>query len=221
MSESQEAFRQKRYQPPSGATEILLVRHGESAPAKRGESFALKDGHGDPELHPNGHAQAFQVALRLAHEPLAALYVSSLQRTAETAAPTSRLLQMEPRVEPDLREIFLGDWEGGLLRVMASENHPLYQRMHEEQEWGIVPGAETNAIFTSRVTAALTRIAACHPDEKVAAFVHGGVIGCILAHASGSQAFAFNGCNNGAISHIVLTGGRIVVRGFNDSSHLS
>lgn len=220
MSESQEAFRQKRYTPPAGATEILLVRHGESAAAKRGESFALKDGHGDPELHPNGHAQALQVALRLAHEPLAALYVSSLRRTAQTAAPTARLRQMEPTVEADLREIFLGDWEGGLLRVMASENHPLHQRMHEEQEWGVIPGAESNAMFTSRVIGALERIADRHPDQKVAAFVHGGVIGCILAHATGAQAFAFNGCNNGAISHIVMTEGRIIVRGFNDSTHL-
>ena len=220
MSESQEAFRQKRYTPPSGATEVLLVRHGESAAAKRGESFALKDGHGDPELHPNGHAQALQVGVRLAHEPLAELYVSSLRRTSQTAAPTARLLQMEPKVEADLREIFLGDWEGGLLRVMASENHPLYQRMHEEQEWGVIPGAESNAVFTKRVVGALARIAERHPDQKVAAFVHGGVIGCILAHATGAQPFAFNGCNNGAISHIVMTEGRIIVRGFNDSTHL-
>lgn len=220
MAESQEAFRQTRYQPPAGATEILLVRHGESEAARRGESFALQDGHGDPALHPNGHAQALRVAVRLAHEPLAALYVSSLRRTAQTAAPTARLLQMQPHVEPDLREIFLGDWEGGLLRVKASENDPVYQRMHEQQEWGVIPGAETNTAFTGRVIDALMRIAARHRDKKVAAFVHGGVIGCVLAHATGAQPFAFNGCNNGAISHVVVIGERIIVRGFNDSSHL-
>ena len=39
-------------------------------------------------------------------------------------------------------------------------------------------------------------------------------------HATGARDFAFNGCNNGAISHIVMTAEGIVVRGFNDSAHL-
>jgi probable phosphoglycerate mutase len=47
------------------------------------------------------------------------------------------------------------------------------------------------------------------------------VIGHILAHATGSRPFAFNGADNGSISHIVLTEERIVVRRFNDTSHLS
>ena len=47
MSNNRE-FRQSRFQPPPGACEILLVRHGESAPHVEGESFPLVDGHGDP-----------------------------------------------------------------------------------------------------------------------------------------------------------------------------
>ena len=37
-------FPQSRFSPPPGATEILLVRHGESAPHVEGESFDLVDG---------------------------------------------------------------------------------------------------------------------------------------------------------------------------------
>jgi hypothetical protein len=52
VSETRE-FRQARFTPPSGACEILLVRHGESAPAVEGASFTLVDGHGDPPLDPD------------------------------------------------------------------------------------------------------------------------------------------------------------------------
>ena len=71
-------YRQHVYRPPKGAVDLLLIRHGESAPARPGESFPMKDGHGDPALHENGHAQAQAVGERLKSEPLAALYVTTL-----------------------------------------------------------------------------------------------------------------------------------------------
>jgi probable phosphoglycerate mutase len=46
------------------------------------------------------------------------------------------------------------------------------------------------------------------------------VIGRALAEASGSRPFAFLGADNGSISRIVVTDGRWVVRGYNDTSHL-
>ena len=51
-------YRQARFTRPPGATEILLVRHGESRAATPEDPFPLVDGHGDPELHPNGREQA-------------------------------------------------------------------------------------------------------------------------------------------------------------------
>ena len=76
-------------------------------------------------------------------------------------------------------------------------------------------------MLNARLTGALDRIHERHPDELVVAVVHGGVIAHILAHATGAQPFAFNGADNGSISHIILIGERIVVRRFNDSSHLT
>ena len=213
-------YRQKRFERPNGATEILLVRHGESRAATAENPFPLVDGHGDPELHPNGREQAVRVGERLKSQPIAAIYVSNLRRTSETAAPLAAHRQLEPIVDPDLREVFLGEWEGGVLRIKAAENHPLYVRMHEEQRWDVVPGAESHATLNTRLTRALQRIHHRHPDQLVAAFVHGGVVGHILAHATGARPFAFNGCDNGSISHIVMLGNQIMVRRFNDTTHL-
>jgi len=214
-------YRQTRFQRPPGATEILLVRHGESRAATEDDPFPLVDGHGDPELHPNGREQAIRVGERLKTQPISAIYVSNLRRTAETAAPLCGHLELEPFVDPDLREVYLGEWEGGLMRMKAHENDPVYLRVQEEQRWDLIPGGESNEALNQRLTRSLTRIAERHPDELVAAFVHGGVIGHILAHATGARPFAFNGADNGSISHIVLLEGRILLRRFNDSTHLS
>ena len=221
MAVTKKEYRQAKFQAPEGATEILLVRHGESRPATMDDPFPLVDGHGDPELAPQGREQAIAVGNRLRHLPISAVYVTSLRRTHETAAPLCQHLGMTHHVEPDLREVHLGEWEGGLLRIRAHENHPVYQEMHKMQRWDVVPGAEPTEVLRERVFRGLNRISEAHPDELVVAVVHGGVIGHILAEATGSAPFAFNGCDNGSISKIVIAEDRIVVRGFNDVSHLA
>jgi len=213
-------YRQHVFHAPAGACDLLLIRHGESEPARPGMSFPMVDGHGDPALHDNGHIQARQVGERLKSAPLAALYVTTLRRTHQTAAPLAAQLRLTPVVEADLREICLGDWDGGLYRIKALEGDPAFRRASELQEWGEIPGAETTAQLHARVAAGLWRIAERHPDQRVAAFVHGGVIGAAMAIATGAQPFAFNGAANGSISRIVLSDGHMIARGFNDCSHL-
>jgi len=80
-------YRQQRFARPQGATELLLIRHGESRAATAEAPFPLVDGHGDPELHAAGREQAERVGERLRLEPIDAVYVTNLRRTAETAAP--------------------------------------------------------------------------------------------------------------------------------------
>jgi probable phosphoglycerate mutase len=213
-------YRQHSYQAPSGATEILLVRHGESRAASADNPFPLVDGHGDPELHPNGEQQAILVGERLRRETISAIYVSNLRRTQQTAAPLSQHLNIEPRIDADLREVFLGDWEGGVMRIRAAAGDPIFTQMQEQQRWDVIPGGESWQTLNTRLMRGLGRIHKAHPDEKVVAVVHGGVIGHLVAHASGAQPFAFNGADNGSITHLVVHGEQIKVRSFNDNTHV-
>ncbi|MFV0515476.1 MAG: histidine phosphatase family protein [Jhaorihella sp.] len=213
-------YRQHVYRPPRGAADLLLIRHGESEPARPGQSFPMKDGHGDPALHPAGEMQAAAVGERLKSEPLAAIYVTTLRRTHQTAAPLAAHLGLTPVIEPDLREVHLGEWDGGLYRIRAAQGDPAFARARARQEWGELPGAETTAALHARVRAGLMRIAARHGDQRVAVFVHGGVIGAALALACGAQPFAFNGAANGSISRLVIRGEEMTIRGFNDCAHL-
>lgn len=214
-------YRQARFARPPGATEVLLIRHGESRAATPDNPFPLKDGHGDPELHENGRDQAERVRERLKTHPISAIYVSNLRRTHETAAPLAAQLGLTLRQDPDLREVFLGDWEGGLMRIRAQEGDPIYQEMQAQERWDLIPNGESRESLNQRLLASLRRMNAAHPDELIAAVVHGGVIGHILAHATGARPFAFNGADNGSISHIVLSEERILVRRFNDTTHLT
>jgi 2,3-bisphosphoglycerate-dependent phosphoglycerate mutase len=214
------AVRQFRFVRPPGATSILLVRHGESMPARPDVPFSLVDGQGDPELAPAGREQADQLAQRLAPEPIAAIYVTTLRRTVETAAPLASRLGIVPVVEAELREVHLGDWEGGLFRIRVAEGHPIAKRFMAEQRWDVIPGAEPSEAFAARVRRALAAVAERHPDQLVVVFTHGGVIGQALAEATASSPFAFNGADNGSISHLVITSDRWLVRTFNDSAHL-
>jgi 2,3-bisphosphoglycerate-dependent phosphoglycerate mutase len=213
-------YRQFRFALPPGATEILLVRHGESAPAREGHSFPLVDGHGDPPLAPEGEREAELVGDRLAVEPLDAVYVTTLRRTQQTAAPLAKRLGLTPRVEPDLREVLLGEWEGGLFRIRVAQRHEYAVRMWETQRWDAIPGAESTEDLAARVRAAIGRIASAHPDGRVAAFTHGGVIGQIVSMATGSEPFAFVDADNASITQLVVTDDRWIIRRFNDTAHL-
>jgi 2,3-bisphosphoglycerate-dependent phosphoglycerate mutase len=215
-----ESHRQTRWVAPPGSTEFLLVRHG----ATRGlrglaDRFPLIDGHGDPELADEGHKQAELVARRLAVESIDALYVTTLTRTHQTAAPIAATLGLTPIVEPELREVFLGEWEGGAARVYAANNDPRYAKAVAEGEWGHIPGAESTAQLQERCMRALQSIHAERPNQRVVCVVHGGVISAILGWIVGSPG-SFAGADNCSISHIVSLGDWWRVRGYNDTAHL-
>jgi probable phosphoglycerate mutase len=209
-----------QFVPPPEATDVLLVRHGESGAMAEGGTLALTDGQGDPALAPGGREEAELVGARLARQDIAAIYTSPLRRTRETAAPLARHLGLDPEVERDLREVFMGEWEGGLYRKKFAAQDPIALRMLAEQRWDVIPGAEPAPEFRARVRAAIAKIAAAHPGEKIAVFTHAGVIGEALAQASGSEPFAFIGPNNASISELLVTPEKWIIRRFNDYQHL-
>jgi len=213
-------FPQARFAAPPGACEFLLVRHGQSEDAVEGESFTRRDGHADPPLSELGRRQAERLADRLVTEHIDALYVTTLRRTAETAEPLAARTGITPGVEPDLREIFLGEWEGWVFEQKFVDRDPVALQMVREQRWDLAPGCEPLDGFRARVRAGIERIAARHVDQRVVVVVHGGVIGEVLAQATGSEPWAFVGADNGSLSHLVVTGDRWVLRRFNDTTHL-
>lgn len=214
------AHAQHTFEPPGGACQVVLVRHGQSIAFVEGEPFALVDGHGDPPLSPRGQWQADQVARRLAGEPIEAIYTSTLTRTHQTAAPLAASLSLDPVTEPDLREIFLGEFEAGLFRQMSAQDHPAVVEFRNTGEWGAIPGAETNEQLRSRTVGVIARLATTHVDELIVVVCHGGVIGALVAHAIGAHPMHYSGARNASLTHLVVSRGRWMLRSFNDAAHI-
>jgi probable phosphoglycerate mutase len=220
---TKKTYAQGRFKLPPGSTEVVLVRHGASADAVPGVPFPLLDGHGDPPLSPVGEQQAAAVAERLAAEDVAALFVTGLARTVQTAAPLAARIGAEPEEIPELREVKLGDWEGGAFRIHVAEGDPIAMRVILEERWDVIPGAESMEALAARVRAGMLRIfERTGPDRVAVAVVHGGIIGEACRQATASRPFAFVHSDNCSISRIVaLPDGRWLLRTFNDVAHLT
>jgi probable phosphoglycerate mutase len=218
-----ERYSQRAFRPPPGATEIVLVRHGASADAVPGRPFPLLDGHGDPPLSPVGEQQAAAVAERLEGSSIDGLFVTGLSRTVQTAAPLAARLGLSPVEVPELREVKLGDWEGGEFRIRVQSGDELAMRAILEEDWAVIPGAESMEGLASRVRAGVEAIvSAVGPDASAVAVVHGGIIGELCRQATGSRPFAFIHSDNCSITRVVvLPDGRWLLRTFNDVAHLN
>jgi probable phosphoglycerate mutase len=218
---SAEHYPQQDYSRPAGSIEVVLVRHGASETAVAGQSFELLEGQADPALSPAGERQADAVAAHLAREPLAGLFVTPLRRTAQTAAPLAALTGLDAVVVPELREIHLGELDGGAFRIAVAQGDPRVAEVFAQERWDVIPGAETMDDFAQRTRAGIDRIVeGLERDATVAAVVHGGVIGELCRQASDSRPFAFVHADNGSITRIVLLpDGRRWVRSFNEGAH--
>jgi probable phosphoglycerate mutase len=222
MSEPVRHSAQKPYRLPSGSIRVILVRHGAAAVAHPdAEPLGLLDGHNDPPLAPSGREQADAVCARLALDRPDRVFVSSLRRTAETAAPLLAATGLESTVVPELREVHLGEWEGHFSHRVAGRG-PIVTRIETDQRWDVIPGAEDTDDFRRRVAAGLDRVVGeTEPGETAAVFVHGGVIAEICRLATGARPLAFLYSENTSLTRLAfLDDGSWMLRGFNDVGHL-
>ena len=217
-----DSFEQTPYELPPGATEIVMVRHGASSPPIEGIPNPLVGGHSNPALADAGKAQAERMAAGLKHEPISAIFVSTLRRTAETAAPLAAATGLEPVAIADLREVFLGDFEGGVYRIKTAEGDPIIGEVFAQEAWSAIPNAERFEDFGPRVTRGVEEIVRrTGPDKAAIAVLHGAVIGQLCRQATDSRPFAFVHADNCSVSRLVVNpDGRWLLRSFNDISHL-
>ena len=91
------------------STEFLLLRHGES----EGNLYKIFSGHNDVDLTERGVEQAKAAAEFLLNQSVDIVCSSDLRRAYNTALEFSKLSGIEiSYVSKNLREIFVGDFEG-------------------------------------------------------------------------------------------------------------
>jgi 2,3-bisphosphoglycerate-dependent phosphoglycerate mutase len=155
--------------------ELLLIRHG--LPVRR----EVSNGPADPELAPEGHAQAEHMANYLSTERIDAIYTSPLRRASETAVPLARVFGLTAVVEDDVAEYDRHSSEYVPIEELKATGDP---RFHELTS-GLGDGLDDVDEFRTRVMSALDRIIDDHPSQTVAVVCHGGVINLFLASILG------------------------------------
>ncbi|MFT3763991.1 MAG: histidine phosphatase family protein [Minicystis sp.] len=164
------------------STKLLLVRHGETDD-NRNLVFQGQDGRG---LNARGRDQAARVAARFVAAAIrpAAIYASDLERARETADILGRALGLVPALDPDLREVFLGGWQGLSHSEVAArfpEEWAAWQR-GEDLKRG---SGESYAELGDRMLRAVGRAAEAHAGETLAIVSHGAAIKIFVARLLG------------------------------------
>lgn len=133
-----------------------------------------------------GLLQAEKTAAALADVEVDAIYASDLLRTMETAEPNARLRMMSVIPDAQLRELFIGDWEGRYLDDIIASYPELFEK-EWKTEFGtfVSPGGESVAELTERIYSALARISADHPGKNVIVASHGAAIRAFWAKITG------------------------------------
>lgn len=140
----------------------------------------------------------------------------------ETAAPIAEATGLEPQPMTELREVFLGEWEGLHAEEVTQRYPDAWARWTEEPSWDLVPGGEGGDVFEARVDSALRAIFERHAVGDVAVVTHGGVIQIALHQVVGRPSrglFPFR-ISNASITVIEKRNGRMIIDTVNDTSHL-
>ncbi|RFA22714.1 histidine phosphatase family protein [Subtercola boreus] len=159
---------------------LLLIRHGQTIDNVHGVLGAVVPG---PGLTALGQRQAAAIPAALASEEIAAIYVSTMVRTQQTAAALAADRNLEPQVLDGLREITSGDLEG------RSDEEATHLYMRTIFSWwqsldGRIPGGEDGHEFYARFEQAVAGIASAHREETVAVVSHGAAMRAWASYAS-------------------------------------
>jgi probable phosphoglycerate mutase len=192
--------------------ELLLIRH--ALPVRR----ELDEGIADPELSPDGHAQAEHLARYLTDERIDAIYASPLRRAHQTAEPLARLQELTIVTEDGVAEYDRGaSWYVPVEELKAS-NDPRWQEMLDGT-WHA--SLEIDPFeFRDTLCAAIERIVTAHPSQKVAIVCHGGVINAYLADLLGIAEDMWYRPAHASAHRLWFAGDRRVVHRLNEIEHL-
>lgn len=205
-------------QVPDGATEILVIRHGES----EGNVAQRWQGRHDAQLTDTGREQARRLAGVELH--VSRVVSSPLTRALDTATAVAERASVDLSVDPDLVEFDFGEWEN----LTAAE---IEQRFPEE--WHAfrnvdedIPRGRTGERFEEggeRFHAAVESLVSRSPGVRTAVVSHGGVSRAYLAKVLGvgfSDRYRFSQLRNTAMASFVFRHGVSRMSRWNVAPHL-
>ncbi len=199
---------------------VVLIRHAATEQAGADpQDRPLSPGR-DASLSAAGRRQASLLAERLVASGHGTYLSSPLRRAVETAQIVTGASGGGFEVDPQLREIDFGDWEGLSFEEMARRDPDRIAGWCRFARDFVFPAGERLGDFLDRIEGLARRVAAL--EKPVILISHGGVIRtliCLFLGLDPRHSLAF-GVDYASISQVDLfSGGGVLVR-LNDTCHL-
>jgi len=161
----------------SPGTELIFVRHGHSAHTEKG-LVAGGDG-ADPELSELGLREADATAELLANPPSSwglalvdPLVISSdMLRTRQTAEAIARRLNVQTQIDPRIREIFFGEWNGLSNQELFGKDPELLSSWRGSLDFK-PSGGESIEDLIARTKSFVVELRSAYPDRAVIIVSH-------------------------------------------------
>ncbi len=158
---------------------LLIARHGEAQYPTEG----VLSGHGG-RLTETGRRQAVDLAARLRHRRVAAVYTSTMTPAVQTGELVAAELEVRARAVDGLHEFSVGDLAG--LAHLDPRPRRVLQAWADGKPAAGRPGRESRLDVVARFEAAVNAIADLHRGETAVAISHGGVICLALPRLAGN-----------------------------------
>lgn len=154
-----------------------MLRHGETV---TGGGFR---GRLDDELTDVGWQQMRQAVANAG--PWDRIVSSPLRRCAAFAVELAEQHHLPMELEPDLRELDFGQWEGRTAADLMVDQSEALGRFWENPYSFTPPGGEPLPDFEARILTAIERLTDRYAGERILLVTHGGVMRLLLAEARG------------------------------------
>ena len=184
------------------ASTVVLWRHGQTTY----NAEARWQGQLDIPLDEVGVAQAELAAVELAARKPTRIVSSDLQRAALTARALGDLTGLEPELDPGLREVHAGTWQG-LVRADIeerwAEDYAAWRRGHDVA----IGGGERRSEVGVRAAAAVERhAAACEDGDVLVVVSHGMALRMAMLNMLGIPAAAWSALGSLGNTHWATLG---------------
>ena len=162
-------------------TRLYLLRHGRALLPDAKRRFF---GRTDLPLSPGGSREAEALGALLGEIRFDGLYASDLARAVQTARAVVRGgVKAEIRLEPRIREIDLGEWEGLEMEDVRKNQPEAFEARGLDFEGFRPPGGESFGDLAKRSLPFFESLAACPGSVLVVG--HSGVFRALLASVLG------------------------------------
>jgi len=157
-------------------TTFYIVRHGETVWNKE----QRLQGWLDSPLSEMGILHAQKLAEHLIDIPFTVAYCSTSERARETARYLTAGRELAMHYEDDLREIFLGNWQGKTVEDIMATNRFDYELYTNYPAQFVATHTESFGAVTERAMYTLKNIAKIYPHEHILIVSHAVTIKCII-----------------------------------------